>query len=297
LTISSISTPTTMLTILALASQNATQLSVQVENDQATSQIEKQLAQKVAALPNTADDTLVKVSQAQLNQLNTQFTTIATRSKQFSANGNVFTDINVQLNAMQTAIKSGDSANFDKSLAVANIDIGNLVVTPPTAPFQPDQVLQLKSNGLAIQSSASYDLSTPTGQAAAQADVTSAQEYINQLLAVTTSNQVVSSSLATALSTQIDALNNTVTQTETAAQSTVAAQTAQLTQLAHDQEHLIQLALGNTTQLSSALASMATIAAPPSSAFAVLEGSVGATATTATTALNSSTPAILSLLA
>lgn len=295
MTVSSISTATNMLTILAQASQNATQLSVQVESDQATAQIERELQQKIAALPNPADDTLVKVSQAQLKRLNASFATISTRSSQFGTNGNIFTDINKQLAALQTAITGGDSANFDKSLSVAHTDIGSLLVIPPTAPFQPDQVLPLKTNGLAINSSASYDLSTVGGQAAAKADVNNAQLYINQLLGITTSNQVVASSLATGLSNQIDFLNQTLQQTLSNSQLDVLSQSAQLTQLAHNQEHLIQLALGNTTELSSALAKMATITDPPKSPFAVLTNAVGATADSITPAQTSS--AILSLLA
>ncbi len=296
MTISSIpGTTTTILTVLAQAAQNATQLSTQVESDQATSQIEKQLAQKIAAIPATGDDTLDKVSQSQLSTLKATFSTVAARSSQYGANGNVFTDINNQLNAMQTAAKNGDSANFDFSFSVIQTDIGNLQITPPTAPFQPDQIPQLKTTGLSIQSAATYDLSTPAGQAAASADVSTAQQYINQLLTVTTSNQVVASSLATGLSNQIDFLNQNLQQTLSASQVSVQLQTAQLTQLAHDQEHLIQLALGNTTLLSSALAKMATISSPPTSPFAVLTDAVGATASSITPTQTSS--AILSLLA
>jgi hypothetical protein len=296
-TVSSVSTATSinMLTILAQASQNATQLSVQVETDQATAQIERELKHKIAALPNTADDTLVKVSQAQLKRLQKTFSTISTRSGQFGTNGNIFTDINKQLAALQTEITSGDSANFDKTLSVAHTDIGNLVIIPPTAPFQPDQVLQIKTNGLAINNSASYDLSTPAGQTAAKADVNNAQLYINQLLGITTSNQVVASSLATGLSNQINFLNQTLQQTLSTSQLDVLSKTAQLTQLAHNQEHLIQLALGNTTQLSSALAKMATITDPPKSPFAALTSAVGATADSITPSQVSS--AVLSILA
>lgn len=297
MTVSSVSTATAtnMLTILAQASQNATQLSVQVESDQATAQIERELKQKIAGLPHTADDTLVKVSQSQLKGLQQTFSTISARSGQFSTNGNILTDINKQLAAMQTTIASGDSANFDLSLSVANTDIGNLLIIPPTAPFQPDQILQLKTNGLAINNSASYDLSTPSGQAAAKADVNNAQTYINQLLAATTSNQVVASSLATGLSDQINFLNQNLQQTLSTSQLDVLSKTANLTQLAHNQEHLIQLALGNTTELSSALAKMATITDPPTSPFGVLTNAVGATASSITPAQVSS--AVLSILA
>jgi hypothetical protein len=296
-TVSSISTATAtnMLTILAQASQNATQLSVQVESDQATAQLERELKQKIAAIPSTADDTLVKVSQAQLTRLKTTFSTVSTRSSQFGGNGNTLTNINNQLAALQVAAANGDAANFDKGLSISGTDIGNLVVIPPTAPFQPDRILQLKTNGLAIKNSASYDLSTASGQAAAKADVNTAQEYINQLLAATTSNQVVASSLATALSGQIDFLNQTLQQTVQTSQLDVLSQTAHLTQLAHNQEHLIQLALGNTTELSSALAKMATITDPPKSPFAVLTNAVGATADSITPTQVSS--AVLSILA
>ena len=297
MTVSSIATSTNMLTILAQASQNATQLSVQVESDQATSGIEKQLQQKIAALSNSpsSDDILVQVSQSQLKALNTQFATVSTRSSQFSANGNVLTDINHELAALQTDIKNSDSANFDTTLSAIHDDIGNLIVAPPTAPFQPDQILQIKTNGLTISSSGTYNLSTPAGQAAAQNDVSNAQQYINQLLTITTSNQVVAASLANGLSSQIDALNQAIIQTQTNSQNQIADQTAQLTQLAHDQENLIQLALGNTTQLSSELATMATISNPPSSPFDVLSNAVGATASSITPADSSSS--VLSIFA
>jgi hypothetical protein len=205
------------------------------------------------------------------------------------------TDINKQLNALHTAAANGDSANFDQLLTAVKNDIGNLVVVSSTSTFQPDQVLPLKSNGLSIQSSSGYDLSTAAGQAAASSDLNAAQQQINQMLAITTNNQLVAGSVATALSSQLDSLNKTAQQTKTNNDTTVALATAQLTQLAQNQEHLIQLALGNTTQLSTALAKMATITAPPTSPFGVLTNAVGATASSITPSQVSS--AILSLLA
>lgn len=294
MTVSSIATPTTILTYLATAAQNATQLSTQVETDQATSQIEKQLQQKIAALPNTADNTLIQVTQSQLAQVQKQFNNVASLTKQFGTNGNLLTDINNQLNTLHTAAANGDATTFDQALSVIKTDVGNLVVVSSTSTFQPDQVAALKTNGIGIQSSANYDLSTASGQAAASADINAAQEQINSILAITTNNQLVAGSLSTALSSQINSLNSTIQQTQTASDTQVATQTAQLTQLAQNQEHLIQLALGNTTQLSSALASMATIADPPSSVFGVLTDAVGATASSITPQQTSN--AILSLL-
>jgi hypothetical protein len=284
-----------MLTWLATASRDAAQLSTQVESDQATTLIEKQLQQKIAALPSVADNSFLTVTQAQLTHVNNQFKTNATLTSQFGTNGNLLTDINKQLDAMHTAAANGDSANFDQALSLVKNDIGNLVVVSNTSTFQPDQILPLKSNGLNIQSSASYDLSTPAGQAAASADLNTAQQQINQILSITTNNQLVAGSVATALSSQINSLTQAAQQIKTDSDTSIATQTAQLTQLAQNQEHLIQLALGNTTQLSTALASMATIAAPPTSPFGVLTNAVGATASSITPSQVSS--AILSLLA
>lgn len=295
MTVSSIASSTNILTVLAQASQNATQLSVQVESDQATSQIEKQLQQKIAALGNSSDDTLVQVSQSQLNALNAKFKTISTRSSQFAANGNVLTDINNELNALQIDIQNGDSTNFDQTLSVVHTDLGSLTIIPPTAPFQPDQIQQLATNGLVISNAGVYNLSTVAGQRAAATDVSNAQAYINQLLTITTSNQVVASTQANGLSSQIDALQQAIIQTQTNSQLQITDETAQLTQVAHDQENIIKLALGNTTALSSELATMATTANPPSSVFDVLSNAVGATASSITPADSSSS--ILSIFA
>lgn len=295
MTVSSISSTPNVLTILAAASQAATQLSVQVTVDQTTSQLEKQLKQKIAALPNAIDNTAIKTAQSQLNFTKERFNIIATRSSQFGANGNTLTDINKQLAALHTAIANGDGTTFDLRMSATENDIGNLILAPPTPPFQADQILPLKTQGLNIRTSGSYDLTTAAGRSAATSDVNTAQQYINQLLALTTSNQVVASSVATALSSQIDSLNQTLTQTTISAQLHATTETARLTQLAHNQEHLIQLALGNTTQLATALAKMAATPDPSTSPFQTLLSLVGATADSVTPAQTSN--AILSLLA
>lgn len=295
----STNTTTTPLTILAQAYTNADQLSEQVENDEATGLIQKQLQQKIAALPNTADDALVQATQADVNRVQTQLNTINAYNTTNSQNGNTLSDLNNQLAALQTAITNQDSAGFDSALSEANIDVGNLTVLSPTAPFQPDQILPLKATGLGIQSSASYDLSTSAGQAAAQTAVNAAQSVVNNVVGLVTSNQLVGGDVSTALTDQLNSLNQTLANTQNTDELQTQAETAKLTQQAQDQEHLIQLSLGNTTQLSTDIANTEAdlSATPVTSPFAVLVDSVGETAATATTALNSPSPAILSVLA
>ena len=294
MSVSSIATPNTILTSLATAAQNATQLTTQVEADQATSMIQRQLEQKIAALPSASDNVVLQISQTQLAHVQKQFNNVANLTKQYGVNGNLLTDINKELNTLHTAAANGDSGSFDQALGNINTDIGNLVLVSPTATFQPDQIAPLKSTGLAIKNSAGYDLSTASGKAAANNDINAAQQHVNVLLAITTNNQLVAGDLSTSLSTQINSITKTIQQTKTDSDTQVATETARLTQLAQNQEHLIQLALGNTTQLSSALASMATIADPPSSPFGVLTQAVGATASSITPQQTSN--AILSLL-
>lgn len=296
-TVSSIGTPTTILTTLAAASTSSTQLATQVEVDQATGQLQKQLKQKIAALQSSdsGDNALIQSTQAQLTQTQKKLATINQYENQYSTNGNTLSDIQNQLATMQTAITNGDSTTFDNALAMANTDVGNLIVMTPMAPFQPDQILPLKANGLGIQSSATYNLSTPSGQTAAQTAVSSAQTLINQVFQAITSNQLVAGSVSTALTTQVNALNQTLQQTQNTQELNVAAESAQLTQQFQDQEHLIQFALGNSTQLSTALAQMATIPTIPNSPFAVLLNA--ATPSSSSSTSQGSTPAILSLLA
>lgn len=297
MSVSSISTPTTILTTLAQTASSATQLSTQVEVDQVNGQIQKQLNQKIAALKNnnSGDSVLIKVTQSQIAQLQKQLSTINTHETQYGENGNLLSDIQTQLAHMQTAIANGDSTYFDSALLAANSDVGNLLVVSPTAPFQPDQILPLKATGLGIESSATYDLSTAAGQATAKTAVGNAQTLINQIFQYTTDNQLVAGSLSAAMSSQINTLNKTLQQTQSTAQDQITSQTAKLTQLAQNQEHLIQLALGNSTQLSDALGQMATIPTLPNSPFAVLLNSVGSGSSSSSS--SASTPAILSLLA
>ncbi len=294
LTISSTSSTSTILTTLAASYSSNVQMMTQVTLDQINGQIEKQLQEKIAALPNSGDTVTLTFTQNQINNLQKKLSTVTTVANDSSANGSLLSEIQTQLAAMQTAAANGDSTGFDNGLAALNGELGNLLVVPPTAPFQADQISGLKGTGLGINSSAFYGLSTAGGQAAAAADLNNAQSRIGQIFGIITSNQLVATSLTTALTDQINSLNKTLQQTQTAAQTSIATQTAQLTQLAQTQEHLIQLALGNTTLLSDALAGMANPPSPPTSAFEVLSNAVGVTASSITPLQTSS--AILSLL-
>ena len=292
---------TNVLTVLAKAAQTAAQLSTQVEVDVVNARIQQNLTAKIAAIQSAQDTVELQSEQTQLAQLQQQLTSMNTVSGQIAANGNLLTDIVNQLAAMQTSAANGDSIGFDSALGEANSDLGLLRPITPNALFQPDGVQALAGDGLGINSSASYDLSTPSGQAAAEADVGNAQQLVQQISAIVTSNQLVATTSASALNTAIGGLSQTIQQTQSANQSDLQAKTTQLMQQAQDQEHLIQLALGNSTQLSTALSQMATTPSVASSPFDVLD-----TSTTSVPALSStsnkipqsgSTPALLSLLA
>src|SRR6185312_10022939 len=109
-------------------------------------------------------------------------------------------------------LANGDRQSFDLALLQANNDVGNLVIAPPLAPYQADNLESFKTNGLGIKSSADYDLSTAAGKAAAVADVQNAQSQVIQLSGIQTSNQILAFDIASALTTQINSINKTITE-------------------------------------------------------------------------------------
>lgn len=152
----------------------------------------------------------------------------------------------------------------------------------------------LQGTGLGIASSATYDLSTPTGQAAAAAALQTAQFKIGQIFATTNANHLLAASVAQSLGSQISGLNSQLDQMQQSSQSSTSAQVANLQQQAQDQEHVIELALGNTQLVSSVLTALESPPQPVNSVFGALEGAVGATPATYNTLVT--TPPILSLL-
>lgn len=197
---------TSFLDVLASAASTAAQMRSRIQIDLINGQIQKQLKAKIAELQNAPDTVVTGTLQTQITALQKHASAASTIGSKFGANANVLSDLQNQLAAMQTAAAAGDAAGFDAALAAAGIDVGDLGIVTPTAPFQPDRIDALKANGLAIGDSASYDLSTPQGQAAAAADVQAAQTLIGEIFQATTSNQVLAGSITTALTTHINTL-------------------------------------------------------------------------------------------
>lgn len=281
---------TNYLDILAQASQTAAQMNAKIEIDLINGQIQKNLATKVAALQTPPDSAVTTALQSQITTLTQRASTFTTLASQYGANSNTLVDMQSQLAAMQTAAAAGDATSFDAALQTAANDVYDLGVIAVVPPMQADNVVSLKTNGLGISSSATYDLSTPAGQTAAAAAVQSAQTLIQQIAQVTTSNQIVAGSLSTALTNQAAALNGQLSQMQQANDASTTAQIAQLTQQAQTQEHLIELAIGNTTQIAQALQQAQTVAQPVSSPLDALQNAASGTT-------SSSLPAILSLWA
>ncbi len=175
--------------------------------------IQNQLNTKLAALQQPADSAVANALQAQINALNAQQGAISTLSQSSVQNAGILSDPQTQLSDLQTDAAGGNSASFDTALTAANTDVLDLTPTHTTPPFQSDQVSSLVGNGLGIGNSASYDLTTPAGQAAAEAAINSAQTFVGQVFALTNANELVANDAATALSSQISNLNNQIAAT------------------------------------------------------------------------------------
>ena len=258
--------------------------------------IQQRTNEKVAELQNLPDDSVTTALQAQINTATTQQTKIHTLQTQYGTNANTLASLEKQIVAMQTAAANGDSAGFDAALSLANSYVGNLTVVQPTAPFRADQVLPLRTNGLGISTAETYDLSTPDGQAAAAAAVQAAQSTVGQVQNLTVSNQTLAASLLNTLTQQIDFLNSQLSQIQQTDQTDQQAQIQALMTQAQNQEHVLELAIGNTQLVSNALQAARNLPSAPTSIFGVLINSVGATATSSNANQQASTNAILSML-
>jgi hypothetical protein len=283
-------TSSTLLNALASAYATAAQSRTSIELDIINARIQQQTQQKIDALQGPADTVQITANQTLVSTLNDKLTTNNQLASIFSSNGAVFSDLTNQLAAIQTAISNGDPQSFELALQQANNDVGNLIIAPPTAPYQADNLEALKTNGLGIKSSADYDLSTDAGKAAAVADVQNAQELVIQLSGIQTSNQILAFDIASALTTQINSINKTITEMQNENSDYISAQTDKLNQQAQIQQHLIQLGLGNTTTLSTALQQMSVATQVATSPYDIL-----GTSSSSTTS-DGSNPAVLSLL-
>lgn len=284
---------TTFLDVLGQAASNATKMRSQIELDLINGQIQKNLKAKTAALQNAPSGAVIDALQRQLAALQKQASAASSIGAKFGGNVDILADLQDQLGAMQTAIGAGDGASFDAAHGAANIDVTNLGVIAPTAPYQPDRIDTLQANGLAIGDAASYDLSTPGGQTAAANDVSAMQDLIGQIVAASTSNQVIAGSIATALNTQITGLSSHLSNLQQTGQLEITTKILQLTQQAQNQSHLIQLALGNSQMVAQTLSLASHPPQPYSSPYDALQGSAGGVTSGGTT---QSSPAVLSLL-
>ena len=238
----------------------------------------------------------VNFSQQQINTLQAQQKAVSGLETTFGNNGSILSDMTSQLNLMSQAVTNSDGTGFDNSLSALNTDL-TILAPPAWNPlFQSDGVAQLKTSGFSIQSSASYDLSSPAGQTAATADVTTAQNLLQNILKINGSNQTVAASESSSLDGKISALQTLMSQQQSNA-------TQETTQLAHQLEtneqnqlHLIQLNLGKSSQTATMLYGLLNPPTQTTSVFGALSNSVGETAKTAETQLGQ-TPAILSLFA
>jgi hypothetical protein len=292
-TIPSGPTPFTVLQSIAQATAAMTQ-SQQLAN--IAQDLQNQLNRQLAAIQPATDQVSIDLSQNRINLLQAQQQTISSLETRFGNNGSLLADMTNQLNLMSQAITNSDSTGFDNGLSALSTDLDD--ITPPAwnPIFQSDGTTQLKNAGITIQSSATYDLSSPSGQAAATADVTALQNTIQTVLAVNGANQTVSASQLTALNGQISSLQNLQYQQQTAASQAVASQTAQLQQNMQNQLHLIQLNLGKSSQIATALSAALNPPQPVNSVFGALSNAIGESASTAETQLGQN-PAILSLFA
>jgi hypothetical protein len=299
MTSSVVTTPTstsTALTVLYQMAQNQAALTQNQQLAEISQDLQNQLNRKISSLQTPVDQISVNVSQQQITSLQAQQKAVSGLETTFGTNGSLLSDLSSQVNLMSQAATAGNSSAFDNALSAATTDVSDLGVASYNPIFQYDGVSALKTNGLGIQSSASYDLSTAPGQAAATAAVTAAATVVGSILAINGSNQTIAASQLTALDGKISSLQNLQSLQQNSATQQTQAQIQQLTTNEQNQLHLIQLNLGNTSALATELNTILNPPSPVTSVFGALANSVGETAKTAETQLGQ-TPAILSLFA
>lgn len=236
-----------------------TTLNIQTEQSQTRlqlvqNQLNAQFQQKIAAAQaNNTDSAQESFLQVQISGLGAQKAAFSQLQTQYGTNANILADVTLQLNTASTAATNGDSAGFDSAIQNANADIANLTAVQLNPAFQVDGVATLKTNGIGIQSSAAYGLSTQAGQQAAIAAITSTQTQIAQVTQVTTDNQTLAGSETTALSSQVESLTNTLQNDQFSQSVQLAATTLQLKTQLNTQLRLIEFNLGNTQSVSTTL--------------------------------------------
>jgi hypothetical protein len=250
-----VSLSTLLTSTLTTSAQNQNQLTLNAINNTLTTRLNNQIAQLEA---QSSDTTTVQLLQSQLSAAQTQNTAFSNAASQWLGNESYLNDINSQLTTLSTAAASGDASTFDSALATAQNDIANLKVVSFVPGTQPDGVDNLKYNGLGIQSSATYDLSTASGQAQAATDIANAKTLVSQSLTTTSQNQEIATSQSDALTDDINNLSLQLSQISDNQNNTVQAQITQLQQQEQEQYHVIELALSSTSNANSVLTTAAT---------------------------------------
>jgi hypothetical protein len=167
-------------------------------------------------------------------------------------------DLNTQLTTLKTAAASGDATTFDSALAQAKTDIVDLTVVSFVPGTQPDGVANLKYDGLGIQSSATYNLSTQAGQAQAATDIANAKTLVGQVLSVTTQNQEIATSQSDGFTTDINNLTLQLAQISDNQNNTVQTEISKLQQQEQEQYHVIELALSSSNKNTDSILTGAT---------------------------------------
>ena len=255
----------------ALGAQNAAQFRLKLIGQQITTQLNK----KIAQLKEQSQDPTIPLLQQQAATLNQQKTVYDQALTQIGNNGTTLGDLSIQLANLANAAAQGDAATFDQTLSAANTDVSILQPVPPLAGLLPDGVNSLLSNGLGIQSSATYNLSTPTGQAQASADIQAAQSFIQQIASTNTTNQEIGSSISQSFQGQLSAISDQISNKQISGLTAAATQVDKLNQQAKTEFHLIELQFGNVGQTGSILSNAQNannIAPPPGSVISLLVG-------------------------
>jgi hypothetical protein len=281
--------------LLASTAQIQAQTTQKIQLAAITNSLQNEVNRKIAVLQGSQDQVSINLTASRIKALTAQQGAYSAVQSQYGNNTNNLGDLGQQLIAATVAANNGDNQAFDDAITAANTDLSNLTPATYNAIFQPDGITQLKANGLSVDTAASYDLSTPEGQAAAVAAVTAAANLVQPVSAATSANQTLAGSKVQELNGQVNALQTLQSQTQNASSAAITAQIAQLQTNMQNQIHLIQLNLSKTSQLAQSIISQTTPIATQSSAFSVLASN--ATLTAGTNSAATSSNAILSLFA
>ena len=251
----SVSISSLLSATLTASAKSQSQLTLNAISNTLTTRLNNQIAQLTA---QSSDTTTIQLLQNQLNAANTQNAAFSQATTQWLANETTLSSLTTQLVALNTAAAAGDSAGFDSALNIAQLNLENLNVVSYVPGTQPDGVVNLKLSGLGIQSSATYNLSTPAGQAQAATDVAKTKAIVDQITTVTLQNETIASSQSIGLTTEIGDLTRRLGEISDNQNNAVATQIAKLQQQEQFQFHVIELSLQNSTNASSVITGAAT---------------------------------------